>query len=123
MNLDKTSDEVNKNYNKVDMYLMANGRFFKPQHITYIREKLAELSDSQWIMIHTADIKDPNNVMIASVIGGKFGIDRFMIGDVGLGVAKLITCGGLGIWWIVDWFMIQDATRLKNLEKIQIFLK
>jgi TM2 domain-containing membrane protein YozV len=50
------------------------------------------------------------------------GIDRFMIGDVGLGIGKLLTCGGLGIWTIIDWFMIQKSTREKNMQKIQMFL-
>jgi hypothetical protein len=45
-----------------------------------------------------------------------------MIGDTGLGVGKLLTCGGLGIWAIIDWFMIQKATREKNMQKIQQFL-
>ena len=33
-----------------------------------------------------------------------------------MGVGKLITCGGFGIWSIVDWFLIMDATRDKNAE-------
>ncbi len=42
-----------------------------------------------------------------------------MIGDTGLGVGKLLTCGGLGIWSIVDWFMIMGATREKNILALQ----
>jgi hypothetical protein len=45
-----------------------------------------------------------------------------MIGDTGLGIGKLLTCGGIGIWTIVDWFMIQDRTREKNLEMLQPYL-
>lgn len=43
-------------------------------------------------------------------------IDRFMLGDTGMGVLKLLTCGGFGIWTIVDWFSIMAMTREKNLE-------
>ena len=45
-----------------------------------------------------------------------------MIGDTGRGIGKLLTCGGLGIWALVDWFLIMDATREKNLTKLQSVL-
>ena len=35
-----------------------------------------------------------------------------------LGVGKLLTCGGCGIWSIVDWFLIMDATRQSNAQKL-----
>jgi TM2 domain-containing membrane protein YozV len=61
----------------------------------------------------------PTVSLIVSVIAGNLGIDRFLIGDTGLGIGKLLTCGGLGIWAIIDWFLIMPATREKNLLKLQ----
>jgi len=107
---------------KVDMFIMANGKFFESYQINQIREKLIAADDSKWAMISTLQFKDPTTSLIVSIFAGHLGIDRFIIGDTGLGVGKLLTCGGLGIWTIVDWFLIQGATREKNMEKIQQFL-
>ena len=49
---------------------------------------------------------------------GTLGVDRFYIGDVGLGIGKLLTGGGCGIWWLIDIFLITDATKQKNLEQL-----
>lgn len=107
---------------KVDMYIMSNSKYFESGQLPIIRERLLQLDESQWFMISTVELKDPTTSLIISIVAGSLGIDRFMIGDVGLGVGKLITCGGMGIWAIIDWFLIQDATKRKNFEKIQQFL-
>jgi TM2 domain-containing membrane protein YozV len=74
------------------------------------------------IQLQAANLKDPTTLLIVSIIGGHFGIDRFLLGEVGLGVAKLLTCGGLGIWTIVDWFLIMGRTREINMQRIQQLL-
>ncbi|HEY9170612.1 MAG TPA: TM2 domain-containing protein [Lutibacter sp.] len=107
---------------KVDMFIMTNSKFFESHQINVIRERLISLDDSKWPMISTLQLKDPTTILIISILAGSFGIDRFMIGDTGLGVGKLLTCGGLGIWAIIDWFMIQGATREKNMQKLQQLL-
>lgn len=104
---------------KVDMFIMSNGKYFESHHINLIRERLIEMDDSKWVMLSTTQFKDPTTTLIISILAGSLGIDRFMIGDTGLGIGKLLTCGGFGIWAIIDWFMIQKATREKNMEKIQ----
>ena len=107
---------------KVDMFIMSNGKFFESHQISVIRDRLIALDDSKWVMLSTAQFKDPSMTLIISILAGSLGIDRFMIGDTGLGVGKLLTCGGFGIWAVIDWFQIQKATREKNMQKIQQFL-
>ncbi len=41
-----------------------------------------------------------------SVLVGWFGVDRFYMGKIGTGILKLITFGGLGLWYIIDIVLI-----------------
>lgn len=107
---------------KVDMFIMSNGKFFEIHQINTIKDRLNEVDDSKWAMLSTAQFKDPTTTLIVSLLVGSLGIDRFMIGDTGLGIGKLLTCGGMGLWTIIDWFMIQKATREANMKQIQQFL-
>jgi TM2 domain-containing membrane protein YozV len=107
---------------KVDMFIMANAKYFDSFQINMIRERLLAADEAKWVMISTQQFKEPSTMLIISILAGSLGIDRFMLGDTGLGIGKLLTCGGLGIWTIVDWFMIQKATKEKNMQKIQQFL-
>ena len=108
--------------NKVDMFILSNGKFFEGNQLMYIREQLLAMDDSKWSIIQTIQFKDPTTSIIVSILAGGLGIDRFMIGDTGLGIGKLLTCGGIGIWAIVDIFLIMGATREKNFAKFQQFL-
>lgn len=107
---------------KVDMFILVNSKFFEGHQLPMIRERLLSLDDSKWAMIQTLQFKDPTTSIIISIIAGHFGIDRFMIGDTGLGIGKLLTCGGLGIWTVVDWFMIMGVTKEKNFIQLQSML-
>jgi len=103
---------------KADMFIMTNSKMFESHMVPTIREKLVDADERTWNAIQTLNLKDPTTMLIVSLLGGSLGIDRFMLGDTGMGIGKLLTCGGFGIWAIVDWFMIQAATRKKNMLKL-----
>ena len=104
---------------KVDMFMMMNAKYFEGHHLNAVREKLLTLDESKWGLVQIMQFKEPSTSIIISVIIGHLGIDRFYIGDTGMGIGKLLTCGGLGVWTIIDWFLIMGATREKNMEVFQ----
>lgn len=44
--------------------------------------------------------------VLLSVFLGTLGIDRFYLGYPVLGILKLITAGGCGVWWLIDLILI-----------------
>jgi hypothetical protein len=50
--------------------------------------------------------KDWMVTLLISFFLGGLGIDRFYLGYTGLGILKLITCGGCGIWSLIDLILI-----------------
>ncbi len=54
--------------------------------------------------------------LVLSIILGGLGVDRFMMRQVGWGILKLITLGGFGIWWLIDWILIATKYDFKDVE-------
>ena len=107
---------------KVDMYLMTNQKYFPEEKIMYLKEKLLAADESKFSLISTVELKDPPTLLLVSIFLGELGIDRFMLGDTGMGILKLLTAGCCGILAIIDWFQIQKKTRELNFNKIMTIL-
>lgn len=111
-----TSD--NKREERVRFWLTANASKLPETQLHTVKERLMNMSDAEFDRISYVNFTDPTMMLIISIFFGALGVDRFALGDVGLGVGKLVTCGGLYIWWIIDLFNIMDATKQKNLQKL-----
>lgn len=67
----------------------GNGQWFLATEVPGL------FSERQWLV-----------ALLISFFVGWFGIDRFYLGYTGLGILKLITFGGCGIWYLIDLIMI-----------------
>ncbi len=106
---------------KVDIFMVTMSSKFPPEKLMVVREKLLEMDDSKFYMIQSINYRDPTVVLIVSLVGGGvLGIDRFLVGDIGLGVLKLLTLGCCGIFTLVDYFLIMNRTKETNFQKFML---
>lgn len=107
---------------KIDFFIMSNKDNFPADKLPVIQQALARVDESTFNNLSMLQFKNPMTALLLSIFCGSLGVDRFYLGDTGLGIGKLLTAGGCGIWAIIDWFKIQGATREKNFEQISRYL-
>lgn len=103
---------------KVDLYLMTNQKYFPAERIPLLKEKLMSLPEDREIMVTATELKDPTTLLLISIFLGSLGVDRFMLGDTGMGILKLLTGGVCGILTIIDWFTVQNKTKELNFNRV-----
>jgi len=101
-----------------NILLSTYSKYFPEEQMMAVKEIFENLNEEDQTMLYMAQFKDPITALLISVFIGGLGIDRIYIGDTSLGVLKLITCGGFGLWAIIDLFLIMNATREKNFQKL-----
>jgi len=104
--------------NRVDMWLMSHSAYFKPEHMPIITDQLSRLDESQANVLLSLQLKNPTTLLLLSIFIGELGVDRFMLGQIGLGLLKLFTLGGCLIWWVIDIFLISGATKDYNYAEL-----
>ena len=75
---------------KIDLYLTTNAKYFEPTAIPIVRQKMENASEDTLLTLQATELKDPTTILLVSIFLGALGIDRFMIGDTGMGVLKLL---------------------------------
>ena len=104
------------------MYIMTNQKYFPAEKIQLLRDRLLAADDNRMVMISSIEMKDPTTILLVSIFLGSLGIDRFMLGETGMGILKLLTGGCCGILTIIDWFTVQKKAKDANFEKLMAIL-
>ncbi|MDO8954393.1 MAG: TM2 domain-containing protein [Gammaproteobacteria bacterium] len=81
-----------------------------------IRDSIPETQRANFDLQLALRQKSTTIALVFSLLTGVLGVDRFYLGQIGLGILKLITVGGCGFWTFIDWFLIMGAARSKNIE-------
>src|SRR5438876_1090482 len=74
------------------------------QNLKSIRDSVPPDRRDNFDLQFAARAKEPAIALILSLVFGSFGIDRFYLGHIVLGILKLITFGAFFVWTIIDWF-------------------
>ena len=103
--------------------LSAVGKNIPEEKMMDFKKALENAPDDRVDEVLCADLHNPTHILLFSVFLGGFGVDRFMIGDMGLGVGKLLlgwaTCG---VWSFVDMFVSYKNAKEKNFPKLMAIL-
>ena len=103
---------------KINSFILANTNKFATSDLANIKTKLENIDDKKLSLIEGIKFKNPTTILILSFFSGGFGIDRFMLGDTTMAIIKLLTCGGCGIWAILDLFSAKNRTYKYNMAKL-----
>lgn len=101
----------------IENFLLHNAGCFEERDIKKISQGLAMVPDEMAIHLLGCGFKHPGIAQVLSVFG-VCGVDRFYLGQPLLGLLKLFTFAGFGLWYLFDLVMIQGAARSCNSDKL-----
>lgn len=103
-------------------WLAANQKMFTPQHLAIIRSKMKDMDEDQIVAVSSVPLKNPTTMLLIEIFLGEFGVHRFMLGEVGMGLLELLTGGLCLILWVIDLFTVTNKTREYNYTNLLPFL-
>ena len=101
---------------------MSNSKYYQEDKIPFIRKKLETINEEDKLLVSAIEKKDPVIGLILSLLIGSLGADRFYLGQVGLGILKLLTFGGFCLRAIINWFLIMKKVKERNFNKLALHL-
>ena len=100
----------------IQQFMMQNGECFDPMMQAEIQKQLEEIDDSKSGLILGGSYQKPTLILVIAIL---LGWDRFFLDDIGMGVVKILTGFGCGVWWLIDIFSAKKRTYEFNYKKFQ----
>lgn len=122
MNSEITKEEQTQRENFANMWITSHSSDIPSSSVPLIKQKLEDLPSNRQVNVQALNFKNPIVALLLSLFFGVLGVDRFYNGQIGLGLGKLLTLGGLGFWTIIDWFLIMNAVKKSNLDKLLLVI-
>lgn len=109
---------MNNNISRTDAFLLRNCDKFHGDQILAVRSAINSLPEERQVQAELVSLRSPQLVMVMAWFFGMFGVDRFMNGQIGLGILKIITLGGVGFWLLIDIFTAYKRTQIRNCKAV-----
>ncbi len=100
---------------KIDMFMSGYGDKFPKSKTQLIKNCLEGADDRHFALIQSLPYKKPIVMFFVSFFLGWIGVDRFLLGQTGLGIAKIFL-GWLGIWWLYDFLTTPGRVKKHNFQ-------
>jgi len=107
---------------KINLWLMSNQDKLPSEKISILKTELAKIDESKFNGLTMLELKNPTTILLFALFLGGFSLDRFLLGSIGVGIARILTAHGLGIWWLIDTISAQKRTKEYNFSKIKSYL-
>lgn len=87
--------------------LLINLKGMNPEEYSYLQQVMVGMDERQaqnFVMFYSAKRKSPQDILLFTIVGflGIAGIQRFVVGQMGMGILYILTAGLCFIGTIVD---------------------
>jgi hypothetical protein len=79
-----------------------------------VKTALAKMPDEQQLLFEDEYKRKSKSSGLLTALAILFPIQLFLLGKTGLGIAFIITLGGMGVWWIIEWFITPKRVKSFN---------
>jgi hypothetical protein len=79
-----------------------------------VKTALAKMADEQQLLFEDEYKRKEKSSGLLTLLAILFPIQFFLLGKTGLGIAFIITFGGMGVWWIIEWFLTPKRVKSFN---------